>query len=187
MLTAKEIKQLKKHNERALQRVIDEYMPLVKAICYKVLQPLGQNTAVEECVNDVFLNVWQNATQFKGEPEDFKKWLGTIAKFKAIDYYRKISKRQQREEVTADTPQNQSASVQSIVLHNEERDTILLALSQLPVIDRDIFIMKYYLNMANETIAQQLNLTKAAVDNRLYRGRKKLATILPQQMEERWT
>jgi len=37
--------------------------------------------------------------------------------------------------------------------------------------------MKYFLNMKNEEIGRQLGLTKASVDNRLYRGKKRLQEI----------
>jgi len=36
--------------------------------------------------------------------------------------------------------------------------------------------MKYYLELSNNEIAENLSLSKAAVDNRLYRGKKILAT-----------
>ena len=42
-------------------------------------------------------------------------------------------------------------------------------------LDQPVFIMKYYLELTNNEIANTLGLTKAAVDNRLYRGKKELA------------
>lgn len=42
------------------------------------------------------------------------------------------------------------------------------------VIDRDIFMMKFFLDMTSEEIAKNIGLTKAAVDNRIYRGKRRL-------------
>lgn len=47
---------------------------------------------IEECINDVFVSVWNNSSKFKGNKDNFRNWIGAIARFKAIDYYRNISK-----------------------------------------------------------------------------------------------
>lgn len=173
------IKRLKKQKEDALEYVVDQYMPLVKAIAINVLQPLGKMDAVDDCVNDVFLSVWQHAHQFEGEMEDFKKWIGMIAKYKAIDLYRTLDKRQQREsQLEAEIGAPAIADVQQALLSREERNELLFELSKLDATDRDIFVMKYFLEMANGAIAEMLGLSKAAIDNRLYRGKKKLAKSL---------
>jgi RNA polymerase sigma factor (sigma-70 family) len=170
------IKRLKKKNEDALEYIIDAYMPLVKTIATKILH--NQNRLdVDECINDVFLTVWQNVQQFKGEPEDFKKWIGMITKYKAIDRYRQAEKRNAREHRDESLLEKSSTPGTDIsVLRREEKNELLAAISQLEELDRDIFIMKYYLDLTNIEIADQLTLSKAAVDNRLYRGKKKLAS-----------
>ena len=83
------IQRLKNHKEDALEYVVDKYIPLVKGTTYKVLAPLKNEWIIEECINDVFLSVWNNSDKFNGNNDDFKKWIFKIAKFKAIDYYRK--------------------------------------------------------------------------------------------------
>lgn len=169
------ISRLKKQKEDALDYIIETYMPLVKTIATKILF-VNYFEDVEECVNDVFLLVWRNAHQFSGDEKDFKKWIGIIAKSKAIDRYRQAEKRRIRElsddllQYTASTTQTEDS-----VIKQEEKDGILIELSQLGELDRDIFILKYYVELSNSEIAQQLNLSKAAVDNRLYRGKKELS------------
>lgn len=175
---------LKKHKEDALEYVIDEYMPFVKAIAIKILSYQHSN-AVDECVNDVFLSVWQNAHQFEGDAADFKKWIGMITKYKAIDLYRQLEKQHEREEgpVALETVKT-GQDLQQQVLGTEEKNELLFAIGQLDVLDRDIFMMKYFMELSNSEIADALGLTKAAVDNRLYRGKKKLAATI--QLKERF-
>lgn len=170
------INRLKKQKEDALDYIIDTYLPLVKTIATKILHTMG-NQHIDECVNDVFLSVWHNAHQFQGDAQDFKKWIGIITKYKAIDHYRQAEKQMAREQTDAPLKQ-QASSLQTdiTVLQREEKTELLFAISQLEEIDRDIFMMKYYLELSNSEIANHLGLTKAAVDNRLYRGKKVLAT-----------
>jgi len=60
------IMRLKKQKEDALEFIIDAYMPLVKAIVTKILHNMKRQD-IDECINDVFLTVWQNAHQFNGD------------------------------------------------------------------------------------------------------------------------
>lgn len=178
------ITRLKKQKEDALEYIIDAYMPLVKTIATKILHNM-KRADIDECINDVFLTVWQNAHQFHGETSDFKKWIGMITKYKAIDRYRHAEKQIEHEQ--SDTPLEQKASslqTDLSVLQREEKNELLLAISQLEEIDRDIFMMKYYMELPNSEIADALRLTKAAVDNRLYRGKKILATNM--RLKERF-
>ncbi|MFS0639239.1 sigma-70 family RNA polymerase sigma factor [Mesobacillus foraminis] len=177
------IKRLKKQKEDALDYVIEHYSSLVHGICYKILSNISTE-AIEECMNDVFLTAWQNAKQFKGEPEDFKKWIAMMAKYKAIDRYRQLEKqraREQSDEFLHEHPDR--VDVQMHVLKKEEKNALLLALATLPELDRDIFMMKYSLHLTAAEIAQSLNLSLSAVENRLYRGKKKLAQN--KQLKER--
>ncbi|KOY82287.1 sigma-70 family RNA polymerase sigma factor [Lysinibacillus macroides] len=170
------IVRLQKQKEDALEYIIDAYMPLVKTIATKILHNM-KRPDIEECINDVFLIVWQNAHQFQGDAQDFKKWIGVITKYKAIDRYRQTEKQLSYEQ--SDEPlQQQASSLQTdtSILQREQKNELLLAISQLADIDRDIFMMKYYMQLQNNEIADALGLTKAAVDNRLYRGKKVLAT-----------
>jgi len=170
------ITRLKKQKEDALDYIIEAYMPLVKTIATKILHNMKKQD-IDECVNDVFLSVWQHAHQFQGEAQDFKKWIAMITKYKAIDCYRQTEKQIANEQ--SDKPLEEKASslqTDLSVIKREEKNELLFAISQLEPIDRDIFMMKYFLELSNINIAEHLGLSKAAVDNRLYRGKKILAT-----------
>ena len=79
---------LQKQKEDALEYIVNEYSSLVKGITIKILNPLKNDGLVDECINDIFLSVWNNAKKFKGDTSNFKYWIASIARFKAIDYYR---------------------------------------------------------------------------------------------------
>ena len=170
------IKRFKKHKEDALEYVIDQYLGIVKAIIYNALKSYADQQVIDECINDTFLGAWENAKQFEGSKDDFRKWICTIAKFKAVDAQRKLA----RNPFVTDINTIQMNTVQSAeeeLVIKESMKELLLMMSQLDNRDRDIFTMKYFLNMKNEEIANHLGVTKASVDNRLYRGKKRLQQI----------
>lgn len=170
---------LKQQDEQALDHLIDTYMPFLKGICQHILLKSFGYHAAEECLNDVFLTIWQQAGKFEGTQEDFRKWAGTLAKYKAIDVYRKQQKQQQREAVTDDVRNDgRTHDTEDAVLQNESRNEMLYRLHELPEGDRDLFLMKYYLDLSNSEIAETLGITLSAVDNRLYRGKRKLVHLM---------
>ncbi|MFD3449495.1 hypothetical protein ACFDTO_33490 [Microbacteriaceae bacterium 4G12] len=54
------IKRLKRQKEDALDFIVDTYLPLVKGVTYKILAPIGNPGIIDECINDVFLSVWNH-------------------------------------------------------------------------------------------------------------------------------
>ena len=163
------IKRLKKKKEDALTFIVDKYLGLVKGTVHKVL---GQRKEeVDECINDVFLAIWNHASQFEGNEDDFKKWVYKIAKYQAIDYYRKLRR---REEVSLEvnTLVQEISAEDQVILHEDKRE-LAAFINSLQPIDRKIFTMKFFLGIKSDDIAHQIGLTRTAVDNRVFRGKKK--------------
>ncbi|WP_066390737.1 sigma-70 family RNA polymerase sigma factor [Neobacillus mesonae] len=167
------IKRLQRQDEDALDYIVDQYLPLIKGVTCKVLSPLHNTGIIEECINDIFLSIWNNSKKFNGEANDFKKWVCAIAKFKAIDYYRQASKRLEIASNEMDLNPDQSVEDELIML--EDRTEIIKLINQLEPVEREIFIMKFFLGLKTEDISVKLGMTKAAIDNRIYRGKKKLS------------
>jgi len=165
------IKRLKNRKEDALEFIVDKYLVLVKSAVYKVLSPLKRDGIIEECINDVFFSVWNHSNKFKGEEVDFKKWIYKIAKFRAIDYYRKEIK---NTEVSLQQNISQNNLVEEEIIITEERDGLIVLINSLEPIDRDIFIMKFFLDVKSDDIARKLGMSRSSIDNRIYRGKKKL-------------
>lgn len=166
------VERLQMEKEDALEYIVYEYLPLVKGISFKILGPIQNEGLVEECINDIFLSVWNNATKFKGDTSNFKHWIASIAKFKAIDYYRKVTKNM---EVIVDNLELQKVhSVEEAIIFSENKKEILEFIHTLDPIDQKIIVMRLFLDMKSDEISEKLGLTKSAVDSRLFRGRKKL-------------
>ncbi|QED46616.1 sigma-70 family RNA polymerase sigma factor [Cytobacillus dafuensis] len=166
------IHRLQQQKEDALEYIVDRFLPLIKGVTYKVLSPLGNDGVIDECINDIFLSIWNNSRKFQGDSTDFKKWICAIAKFKSIDYYRKASKPNDFTSNYMDINAEKSAEDEFITI--EDKNEIIQLINQLEPIDRNIFIMKFFLGLKTEDISTKLGLTKASIDNRIYRGKKKL-------------
>ena len=80
------IKQLKKKNPKALDYIFNKYGNLIFKVSYSIL---NNRTLIEECVNDVLLNIWNNIDSFNKGDEKFKAWIIVMTKYTSIDMLRK--------------------------------------------------------------------------------------------------
>lgn len=128
---------------------------------------------IDECVNDILLSIWHHAKDFNGDSAKFKKWICAIAKFKAIDYYRKAAKSL---EISSDNLElsSSSDSVEKDLERIENRSELMHLINRLDPIDQQIFIRRFFLGENTVDIAHKLGKTKASIDNRIYRCKKKL-------------
>ncbi|MFJ7733419.1 sigma-70 family RNA polymerase sigma factor [Lysinibacillus sp. NPDC097231] len=179
------IERLQRHDEKALKYVVEHYLGLVKAITLKILEKPSDYMLVEECVNDVFLLIWQKSHYFTGDEADFKKWLGMITKYKAIDIYRKQQKHLATLSMDSIPPLIASDNIEQQLDRLYAKELLLLEIMHLPDLDRELFLMRYYLEYSNSEIAEILHISKSAVESRLYRGKKRLAKN--PKLKECWT
>ena len=82
------VEKLKRRNEKALEYVIREYGGYVKAAVNHNLAGLPEE--MEECMDDVFLDVWEHIERFDAAKGSFRNWIISIARFRSIDYLRRI-------------------------------------------------------------------------------------------------
>jgi len=67
-----------------------------------VLRIVRQASTAEEIVQDVFLQLWRNASQYDTRRGPFAPWLMTLARNRALDHLRLKSERQRRREDQSD-------------------------------------------------------------------------------------
>lgn len=165
------IKQMKKKNRKALEYAVDTYSNLVFKVVHSVLDTSFYTHYVEECVNDVFWSVWIHIESYDVEKGNFKYWITAVAKYKAIDYKRKLFK-QSTTECIDDYILHDEACTENIIIANENREELINLINDLKDEDRELFIRRYFLDEEIESIARTFHVDRNLVDKRLSRGRK---------------
>ncbi|CUU48913.1 sigma-70 family RNA polymerase sigma factor [Clostridium beijerinckii] len=165
--------EIKNRNSAALEYAINNYGKLIYKIVYNILNSFGDKESIQECVSDVFTAVWYNIKTYDNEKASFKSWIIAISKYKAIDYRKKLMKNSNIENIN---DYNIAAlnETEEYILAAENKDEIIKIIKELGIVDCEIFIRRYFLEESIENIARSLGLTRQAIDNRLWRGRKRL-------------
>lgn len=176
------IKELKKKNQKALNYLVDNYSNLIFKVTISILGSEKREDAVE-CVNDVVLKVWQNINFYDESKSSFSSWLIAISKYNAIDYRRRLVKKDEEQNIE-DLMLSDDHAVEDKVIESENKEELMEAISNMGPIDKDIFIRRYFVGESINEICESLNLSRTAVDNRILRGKKHLKQKLLLLREE---
>lgn len=162
------VQQMIDRNEKTILFMIQMYGGLLSAIIKRHVHYNQQE--YEECLDDVLLAIWHNIDAFDDSKN--KQWIAAIAKYRAIDYQRRMIKNQQQFMSTDIT--DDLYKIQPVYAHRNDVEEVLTHLSST---DRIIF-EKYYLEgVSSREMAQQMNVKESWIHNKLSRGRKKLKQI----------
>ena len=154
-----------------MEMLIDEYGGFITAVVRKYLGNL--KTYEEECVDDVLLAIWENIDSFDKNKSTLKKWIGSIAKYKALNYKKKYI----REVENCEIEENSAAYVDNNLRKLEVQQEVETLLSSLNEKDRRIFKQYYLEDVSLEIIAKENQTNVDNLYNRISRGRKKLREL----------
>lgn len=163
------------------RELVREYGRYVYAIAYNRLRSCGTSEDIEECVSDVFADIFIKCEFDMSSEEDIKYLIGTIAKRKAIMKYRKLNAQQQHTAEADEEEIGRIASDYSMEEQTEATELRRILLDKIEALgepDSTILIQKFYYNRTSNEIARSVSMTATAVRSRCSRAMDKLRTML---------
>ncbi len=170
------IEEIKKHNAGTFDFLIQEYTKPVYYLVYNILNSGGTKEDIEECVSDVFLEVWQKIKDYDGKKGSFRTWILMLAKYKALAYRRKNGKNNTVD--IEDYMLEDQMCIENKVIDRQVQETIIETIGAFGRVDRELFIRRYFFGESIAALMASLDLSRSAIDNRLLRGRKLLKEVL---------
>ena len=177
------IKGLKAHDEKTFQEAIEGYSRLLWVVASRHLSRADgfSDHDIEECIADVFFDLWQQSERYDPEKGSLKSYLCVLTSRKAISIYRKAT--QVKVISFEDLKPQEEPSFEELIEDEDHRD-LYTALTQLPEPTREILIRRYFYEQQPRVIAVRMHLPIKEVENRLYRAKKSLSSTLPQRLKE---
>ena len=204
---------LHERDPEALETLISRYSREIFYFIRVVLDGIGVAQDAEECVNDLFVAVWQEIDSFDPLRGTLRTWLTMRAKYIALDRRRQLCRRQahnmqpaeeSRQWISSDggggrrmtgwggfdgdnriaLPPHPESSMENLMEQSERREELRLALATLPELDRYLIYQRYFKFASTEELATKTGLTRHAVDTRLWRARKSLREALKEHAHE---
>lgn len=166
---------IKAGDEQAMQKVICRYSRLLWSIVGAVLSQVGTAEDMEECVADVFIDLWEHPQKYEESRGGLKGWLSVIARNKAIDRYRQKTKIQ-----TIPLEETVLAEM-GMEPESEKEEGLRGALAKLTEEEKEILLRRYVYQQKPKEMAVALALSVKQVENRLYRIKAKMRKQMEQE------
>lgn len=163
--------------EEGFKALFQQYQSYVYTIVWNQLRIVGTAEDAEECISDVFLQVFLHFEEI--EDGSLQTYIGTVARHKAIDYVRKlrsVNGHLDDHEELHDIPTDEN--IQQEIEATMEHKLLYEKIQELGEPDATILILKYFYRRKSKDIARLVHMTPIAVRVRLNRALKKLRQLL---------
>jgi len=173
------LKLLSNKPELGIKMMMDSYMALIYTIIFNKLSGMYPKEDIEECVSDVFFEVFHHKDRIDLEKGTIKAFLAIVAKRKAIDMYRRNKKNNYIP--IDDLAQNLCSiedDVSDLILTKESNSVLINAIKSLGDPDSEIIIRKYYLYQSSKDISKDIGLKVNTIDKKVSRCMQKLKKLL---------
>src|SRR5918998_5771443 len=106
----------------AFAALYDRHAGASFSLAYRMM---GERTAAEDLVQDVFLKVWRLAGGYRAERGSVRTWILSIVHHRGVDQLRSLaSRRRTQDRVEANAPKYQASEAFSSAWRNTQRDQV---------------------------------------------------------------
>lgn len=167
------IRRIKAGDTDAWELLVGKYYDQIFSFC--VRRCFGDRELASDLTQDIFLKVVENISSYSFTGKFFN-YLFTIAVNHCNNHY--VKKKIQAEELKDESKTSSAVSASEIVIRKEEQSSVQTALDQLPDIQKEAIILKYYHEMKVKEIAKVTKVSVPTAQSRIAQGLKKLNKYL---------
>jgi RNA polymerase sigma-70 factor, ECF subfamily len=152
------------------------YEALLDPIYRYLYWNVGSREEAEDLAEEVFLKCLVNIGRFNPKRGPFKAWAFRIAHNVMVDQQRRKGRR--GEEELADDLENGTAPHPETLEERERAGALRASLTELPEMQRQVIVMKYFAEMSNSEAAAALGRSEGAVNALQHRALRRLGKKL---------
>ncbi len=167
-------------DQSGLAELYDRHSRLVYSLALRILRDQGD---AEDVVQEVFAQLWRQASRFDVARGNLAAWMVTLARTRALDALRR---RNVRPKLAADAEapdradETPGADVQIVWASRAEE--IRRALDTLPLLQRIAIELAFFDGLTHSEIAEQLEVPLGTVKTRVRQGLLRLRDCLAEAL-----
>ncbi|MEW8535706.1 MAG: sigma-70 family RNA polymerase sigma factor [Candidatus Thiodiazotropha endolucinida] len=144
-----------------------------------VLHILNREATAQECLQDTYIKIWNNAESYRTHLAAPMTWMTTIARNQALDHLRRC----QREVMESDGYSFiEQIDTQPLPLefcsHSKEKTQLMACLDQLNENQRQMISLAYFRGLTHSELASRTNTPIGTVKTQIRRGLEQLRGCL---------
>jgi RNA polymerase sigma-70 factor (ECF subfamily) len=167
-------------NEKAFKVLFEQYRG--KLFTY-ISRFVKSDAVAEELVLDVFMKIW-TGRDLISQVRNFDAFLFRIAHNKSIDFLRSAAGDRQLSELLWDRIElADQQSADTGLMTQEYENKIRAAIALLPPQCKKVYILSREEELTHDQIAQQLNISRATVNNHIVTAQRFIRNFLSKEID----
>ncbi|MEM5566991.1 sigma-70 family RNA polymerase sigma factor [Psychroserpens sp. AS72] len=175
------INQIIEGDANAFSVLVDRYKSLVFTLALRMLK---NREEAEEVAQDTFIKTYKSLDRFKGDSK-FSTWIYRVCYNTCLDRIKKNKKHLNDVEINEFTAHEVKTIDNALtnIEAKEQEKAIQRCIESLPSEDSFLLTLYYFDDLSLDEISKVVGITANSIKVKLFRCRKKLATILRSQLE----
>ena len=183
MVEAELVRRTAERDAEALSDLYDRFSGVLLALIHRVVGGAGD---AEEVLQEVFIQVWNQADRYDRSRSSVSSWLSLITRSRSIDRLRKNQVKDRTAQAAFAEDSRTDTSPQGVrnVLYLERRRRVREALDELPDAQRQVIELAFFGGMTQSEIAESTGIPLGTVKTRTLLAMKKLRLALREELRE---
>ncbi|SDJ05060.1 RNA polymerase sigma factor [Alteribacillus bidgolensis] len=173
--------QIKQGSRKAFDQFYERHKQFIFQIAYHFLK---NRIEAEDICHDVFIEIFQNPSEYRSDKGSMKAWLAVKTKSRCLDYIKK--KKPILKDKMEDVLNNQceaTAVTEVNVLSRVEREIVTQAMANLPEEQRTVLYGAYYKGQTQREMAKRMKRPLGTIKSLVRYG---LNNLRKQKILHRW-
>lgn len=174
------IKGIQQNDQHAYRTLVENYQKMVVNTCKSIVY---NHADAEDLAQDVFLEVFRNASQFRGEAQ-LSTWLYRIAINRSLNFVRDNRRKRFWQSIedtftggrnnNREISENHNDQPDSGITDKQRKELLHQAIGRIPEKQRIAFTLNKYEDLSYQQIAEIMNLSLSSVESLIHRAKKNL-------------
>lgn len=178
------LKRIQRADQRALASLYDRYAPVLHPFG---LRMTGSHEAAEDLVHDVFVHVWEKASNYAPQHGSVYAWMIALCRTRAMEKIRTTNQKRGGHEGEGTPPRSaaeeeqKTSSQETIVTFKGYTEEVRNSLKNLSKLEVRLLELSYYEGQSQSDLARMLRIPLGTIKAKMRRGIQKLRQASAQE------
>ncbi|OBJ96810.1 RNA polymerase subunit sigma [Mycolicibacterium conceptionense] len=171
-----QLRRVARGDAEAFEALYDATSARVYGLILRILRDPGYS---EETAQDVYAQVWRNASDYDPQQGSALAWLMTLAHRRAVDRVRsEVASTRREARYVAASAEPDTDVVADSAIRSDERRQVLGCLGSLTDLQRQVIELAYYDGLTYPQVSERLSTSLGTVKTRMRDGLRRLRDCL---------
>ena len=169
------LQRLGRNEPQAARDLVARKLPRLLALAERLL---GQRGEAEEVVQEAFVRIWKQASQWRPGEAHFDTWLHRVVLNLCYDRLRCGRTRHEKAMDEVPDSADPDPTPEQHWEYSKRSERVASALTRLPWRQREVIVLQYYQELSQTEISALMEISVDAVESLLARARRNLRAEL---------